>query len=682
MRIHATILILLCLLGTSISALGQSYFANGSAVPISNSSCYQLTPAAEFQLGSVWYADKIDLSKNFDLEFELNFGNKDANGADGIVFVLQTVGNRALGLSGGGMGFEGFSPSLGIEFDVWQNNDMADLSADHIAIIKNGSVRHSGANSIASPVPALENGGNIEDGTDHLVRITWEVTTNRLEVWFDCVKRQSVSIDLQNSIFGGQQEVFWGFTSATGGSSNRQVACLRDDILLQDTFALCKGETIPLNAKESFDGTYSWTPTDFLDDPTSRTPECSTIIPFTYYVEYKDRCNNTFLDTVDITIDEPFTMDEAEDTLLCDGARYAFDLRNEYDSVRWGNGSVQPFTFWQAEGFYRLRAWKGVCYDDDSFNITTNTSPELQIIGDSLFCEGDSVELTVTFTPEDVDLLWPDLSTNDTKYYSTSSTILVRGTNECNASTASYKVYEVVISPFTLGVDTLLCTGDSIELLAPLQANYTYLWSTGATGNKQIVTEAADVWLQVLASDFCLATDSIRITEVVPPTLQDLEDVLLCNTQEITLSAVNLHGDVIWNNTVVGNSFVLKDYDGPLTVKTENACGADSVSIEVSLIDCYCNLDFPSAFTPNQDNLNETLNPYVDCPKLAQYVIKVYNRWGEQVYESTDIEKSWDGSYKGVVCPNGVYFWVANWSGIENGLTTNKVAKGVATLLR
>jgi gliding motility-associated-like protein len=80
--------------------------------------------------------------------------------------------------------------------------------------------------------------------------------------------------------------------------------------------------------------------------------------------------------------------------------------------------------------------------------------------------------------------------------------------------------------------------------------------------------------------------------------------------------------------------------------------------------------------------LNETLNPYVDCPKLGSYQIKVYNRWGEELFVSADLGVSWDGTYNDLMCPNGVYFWVANWTGVENGLKANKVAKGVITLLR
>lgn len=662
-------------------SLAQSFFANGSARAIEGSSCYELTSAIGWQLGSVWYADKIDLAKDFDLEFELNFGGNDA-GADGIVFVLQTVGNRAIGLSGGGIGFEGFSPSLGVEFDDWQNNNMGDIAADHVAILRNGSVDHNSVNSIAAPVPALVSGGNIEDNTNHLVRITWVAATNLLEVWFDCDKRQSTTIDIQNSIFGGENEVFWGFTSSTGGANNRQIACLRDDILVQDTFSLCRGETIPLNAKESFDGTYSWTPTDFLDDPTSRTPECSATIPYTYFVEYKDRCNNTFLDTVDVRIDEPFTMDEGEDTLLCNGLRYAFDLRNEYDSVLWNNGLRSARISWQEAGFYRLRAWKGVCYDDDSFTIRTDISPTIAISGDTIFCEDGSTEISLEVAPVSALFAWQDANTELSRFFDETTAIEVSASNECADVTENYNVREIFLPDLDLGVDSTLCEGDTIRLTVSQQAHLEYEWSSGETTNSIGITEEGEYSVIISEADLCENFDTITFVGVPFPSIGLVDDVLLCSNEEIILSVTNEFGTVLWDNRVEGNTFLLKNIEGEITVKSVNQCGVDSTSLFINLTDCYCRVWLPNALTPNADNLNETLQPTLDCPKLETYNLKVYNRWGEQVWESSDASESWDVNYKGKAVQSGVYFWVAQWSGVANGLVERFADKGILHVIR
>jgi gliding motility-associated-like protein len=676
------ILSLVILLCVQQFVAGQSYFANGDARAISGSTCYQLTAATNWQNGSVWYADKLDLSKDFDLEFELNFGNKDAGGADGIVFVMQTVGNKALGLDGGGIGFEGFSPSIGIEFDVWQNASTVDIANDHIAIVKNGSLNHTGVNSITAPVPALPSGGNIEDGLNHLVRITWIASLNLLEVWFDCDRRLNTTVDIQNAIFGGQNEVFWGFTSATGGSNNKQVACLRDDILVQDTFTLCKGDGILLNARESFDNTYSWTPVNFLDDPTSRTPECTSVIPQTYFVSYNDRCNNTFRDTVHVSIDEPFTMDEGEDTLLCDGRSYAFDLRSEYDSVLWSNGLRAARISWQAAGLYRLRAWKGVCYDDDSFTIRTDVIPTLDITGDTLFCEGEQTEISLNIAPFSASIVWQDANTDTARFFDETSAITVTAVNECGTVQANYNVREIFLPPLSLGQDSTLCEEDTIVLAAPIQSNLVYKWSTGAVTNSVLVTDAGEYSVVISEADLCFDRDTVDFMGIPFPSIGLVEDVLLCRNEEIVLTVDNEFGEVLWDNAVSGERFLLKNREGILSVKSVNQCGADSTNLFVNLIDCYCRLWLPNAITVNNDNLNETLRPTLDCPKLQSYNLQVYNRWGEQLWESSNINEQWDATYKGKAVQSGVYFWIVNWKGILNGQLEQFNDNGVLHVLR
>ncbi|MDB4160907.1 gliding motility-associated C-terminal domain-containing protein [Bacteroidia bacterium] len=676
------ILLLFLLLGAQQLVLGQSYFANGDARALAGSTCYELTSATNWQNGSVWYTDKLDLSKDFDLEFELNFGNKDAGGADGIVFVMQTVGNQALGLDGGGIGFEGFSPSIGIEFDVWQNANTTDIANDHIAIVKNGSLNHTGVNSISTPVPALIGGGNIEDGLNHQVRITWVASSNLLEVWFDCDKRQSTTVDIQNSIFGGQDKVFWGFTSATGGSNNRQVACLRDDILVQDTFTLCKGESILLNAKESFNGTYAWTPINFLDDPTSRTPECTSVVPQTYFVAYNDRCNNTFRDTVQVTIDEPFIMDEGKDTLLCDGRLYAFDLRNDYDSVLWNNGLRVARISWQTAGFYQLRAWKGVCYDDDSFTIRTDVIPTIDISGDTLFCEGEQTEVGLNIAPRSASFVWQDANKDTVRIFDETAALEITAENDCGNTKANYHVREIFLPPLDLGKDSTLCEGDTIVLAAPMQSNLVYKWSTGAVTNSVSVTDPGEYSVVISEADLCFYRDTVGLTGIPFPSIGLVEDVLLCRNEEIVLTVDNEFGEVLWDNAISSERFLLKNREGILSVKSVNQCGADSTNLFVNLIDCYCRLWLPNAITVNNDNLNETLRPTLDCPKLKSYNLKVYNRWGEQLWESSNKNEEWDAIYKGEPVQAGVYFWIVNWRGIVNGQLERFDDKGVLHVIR
>lgn len=660
---------------------GQSYFANGNARALGGE-CYQLTGSIDWQLGSVWYADPIDLSKDFDLEFYLNFGGKDDSGADGIVFVMQDVGNKAIGESGGGLGFEGFSPSFGVEFDDFNNQDKGDLVSDHIAILKNGSVDHNSSNSISPPVPALPGAVNIEDGLDHLVRIVWIENTKELQVWFDCNLRQQIFYDIKNNIFNGDNLVYWGFTSSTGGLNNRQTVCLRDDILVEDTMTLCKGESILLNARESKNDEYTWTPNLFLNDNSIRTPSCSSTEPITYYIEYKDLCDNVFKDTLHVDIDEPFTIDAAKDTLLCNGLGYSFDLSSNYDSVRWNSGSRSKKITWLTEGEYSLRAWQGVCYDDDTFTIATSVNPFINISGDSIFCEGDSTLLSLEVSPSDAVFYWKDGLSSLTRHFSNSGDILVVAKNVCDSVTQDYSIREIVLEDFSLGNDTLLCVGDTLTIGPNSLNSVDFAWSNGSNLRRIDITESGTYILEISKENKCYESDTIIVNEMEGPLLENIDDILLCKMERIELTISNANGQVMWNNQAIGESYTLENIDGRVDVRMTNICGEDSVSFEVSLIDCYCNMVYPNGFTPNDDNLNDYFRPTPDCPKLFEFKLQVYNRWGELIFETTDINKSWDGSYQNKKCQDGVYFWTSNWKGVLNGIPQLQSSSGILHLIR
>lgn len=677
--IHYILLVFVVLLCYNFT-VAQSYFANGDARAIGGQ-CYELTPATGFKLGSVWYADKLDISKDFDLEFTLNFGSLDANGADGIVFVMQTVGNRAIGQAGGGMGFEGFSPSLGIEFDTWQNTDVGDPTFDHIGIFKNGSVNHNGSNSLRTAVSALPGGNNIEDGKDHLVRIKWTVSSKRMDVWFDCNLRQQLFLDIQTQIFGGTNQVFWGFTAATGGSVNRQIACLRDDILIPDTFALCKGDSILLNARESANNKYVWSPSTFLNDSTLQKPICNTTVPMTYYLKYTDLCNNVLFDTIHVRIDQPFEMDEGRDTLLCDGQPYTFNLVSKYDSVLWNNNSKLLYREVTNEGYYKLRAWKGVCYDDDSFNVTVNISPEIVIDGPDYFCDGDSVLLTLTVTPDDAVFNWTDGPTNVTsRYFTESINAMVSASNACATTIESKRVTEIIFDSFDLGEGSLICEGDTVSLLVPLYGPWEYLWSNGDIDQTTQIYEAGTYWFRVSQFD-CFESDTITFTYNVPPILDLPSAILLCNQERLILNANLPNATVSWNNGTIGDSFLLTNYNGLLHVKATNDCGVDSSTIAVDLVDCYCIVIFPNAFTPNDDNLNETFRPVVDCTKLDRYHLTVFNRWGEKIFETYDINDGWDATFMGAKVQQDVYAWIVEYAGYQNGDVQKLSQNGIVHVL-
>ena len=65
---------------------------------------------------------------------------------------------------------------------------------------------------------------------------------------------------------------------------------------------------------------------------------------------------------------------------------------------------------------------------------------------------------------------------------------------------------------------------------------------------------------------------------------------------------------------------------------------------------------YPDAFTPNGDKLNDVFLP-VYKGVIVEYQLNIFNRWGELIFESKDIDVGWDGTYKDKLCKQDVYVW-------------------------
>ena len=181
----------------------------------------------------------------FDFTFDVFLGYNDV-GADGIAFVLQPI-STIVGTSGGGIGYLGISPSVAIEIDTYQNSGYGDPTTDHIGIQTNGDVDHNTANNLAGPVAALASSGNIEDGQNHLLRVSWDATAQILQAYFDGVLRVTYTGNIVSNIFSNNPNVYWGFTGSTGGQRNEQRFCLSiiPDFSLSVP-SVCEGETLQL----------------------------------------------------------------------------------------------------------------------------------------------------------------------------------------------------------------------------------------------------------------------------------------------------------------------------------------------------------------------------------------------------------------------------------------------------
>ena len=112
-----------------------------------------------------------------------------------------------------------------------------------------------------------------------------------------------------------------------------------------------------------------------------------------------------------------------------------------------------------------------------------------------------------------------------------------------------------------------------------------------------------------------------------------------------------------------------------LSVNTGSPC-PDSVCRKVTILLPQA-VDVPNAFSPNGDGFNDIL--YVRGQGVTDFIFKVFNRWGEKFFETTDLKIGWDGIYKTKPQDMDVYVWELN-ALMENGARV--VRSGNVSLLR
>jgi len=105
----------------------------------------------------------------------------------------------------------------------------------------------------------------------------------------------------------------------------------------------------------------------------------------------------------------------------------------------------------------------------------------------------------------------------------------------------------------------------------------------------------------------------------------------------------------------------------PVTLYVTTAFGClDTATFVVKVLPTFT-FYIPNTFTPNSDGENETF--YGQGTGISAYGMKIFDRWGEMIFESNDIDYQWDGTFRGAQVQQGVYlylFVVKDWEGNDH----------------
>lgn len=605
-------------------AQSDAYIINGSATQ-NSCNCYTLTRDQGTLSGSVWNKYKISLLDSFDFVFNVYLGCKDASGADGIVFMLQPLSTN-VGTTGEGMGFQGVSPSIGISLDTWQNTNQSDPAYDHISLQANGNVHHSG--DMAPYMQASSTSDNIEDCAWHTLRVKWDPITTTISTFFDGVQRIVHQADIVKNIFNNDPYVYWGFSGATGGSSNLQQFCtaLNPGFLVNapsanacftpgGTSISFTDQSISFAPIKNYLWSYGDGDTSMRQMPPAHTYKAPGIYNTSLIITGFDGCKSDTLKKVITIGDKPVASFVPFDT--CAGS-YTRIQNNTAVTV----GNIAS-AYWLVDG--------------NAATVTGN---------------------------------------NITQALSTGvhTLQLIAASNIGCIDTSTLKTFNVKPVPqVTASVNKIdACTQDVIQFSAQVDtvaiARQAWLFGDGKTSTMAYTSHsysAAGTYYALFtatAVNGCIAVPDTVLLTIHAVTAQAGNDTIAEQFSTLTLQASG--GNTYTWSPATGLSdahianpvATVGDKDITYTVLVQDAYGCKATDDITITVYKGTFIYAPTAFTPNRDGLNDVIYPY--CLGIKEIVTwSVYNRWGNQVFSTATKNKGWDGRLQGQLQPQGAYIW-------------------------
>ena len=142
-------------------------------------------------------------------------------------------------------------------------------------------------------------------------------------------------------------------------------------------------------------------------------------------------------------------------------------------------------------------------------------------------------------------------------------------------------------------------------------------------------------------------------------------DTIVCNGGSVTLIASAIGStNYLWSTGTTSNSVTVSPFaTTTYTVIVSNGiCMSDTVYKTVTVCPDYIFL-VPNSFTPNGDGLNDIFLPQVGLPP-NEYLLIIFDRWGNKIFETKDYKKGWDGKVKNTntIAQEDVYVWMVKLS--------------------
>ncbi|MBO6516158.1 MAG: choice-of-anchor L domain-containing protein [Bacteroidia bacterium] len=372
------------------------------------------------------------------------------------------------------------------------------------------------------------------------------------------------------------------------------------------------------------------------------------------------------------------------DTSFCsEGFVRTLDAGHPGRDVLWSNGKRTQQIEVSGYGTYWVEVFTQCGSFKDEINILPAIRP-ISIGNDTMIC-GNEVDKVLEVKNRVFDRYkWSNGDTTPTLHVDKPGTYSLTVYRDGCTAKDTIQIDDIPIPEFSLGNDTLLC-GEVNMNLKPNVSGDDFTWWDGDKNGVKNIKEPGTYWLRV-DQGICHYIDTIVVSnrtglevDIGPPyrAFCDSKDIRL-TTQLNDTSTYSIH----WNTGArVGAITVTESGFYSVRVK-DKICDYESYDdAEILFLSEALDYYVPNAFSPNMDDLNETISPSFTLSEVESYTFAIYNRWGEKVFETNTLGEAWDGNWKGKKAAPGVYMWYASVK--ADCLPDNKrYQKGTLTIMR
>ena len=252
--------------------------------------------------------------------------------------------------------------------------------------------------------------------------------------------------------------------------------------------------------------------------------------------------------------------------------------------------------------------------------------------------------------------------------------------------------FTIIITVFPLPVfnvfDAVVCA-DHYVTLTGNPSSYSYNWDHGVSNNVPFIPPYTDTYNVVATNTItgCIQYSSALVTVHPNPIADFIQswDELMAIFTNTSSGAVNYYwnmgdGGIIITSKNVSYAYQIIDsvsYIVTLIAETEFGC-LDTISRVITTPLVFY---VPNSFTPDgNENNNEFTPVFSSKRKVENYSLSIYDRWGEIVFETKDIDFGWDGTYKKKAAQTGTYTWQLQFTNLFN--SKKELINGHVNLLR